>query len=69
MFAEGIEALFRFAIALMKKSEDRLLGMNFEDAVDFLKTRLFDVYEVRDLSWLLGSSNAECFCPLASPMY
>lgn len=46
VFAEGIEAIFRFALALMKKSEDALLALNFEGAVEFLKMNLFDVYLV-----------------------
>ncbi|KAK0537986.1 GTPase-activating protein [Tilletia horrida] len=44
VFAEGIETLFRFSIALMQRNEDRLLSLNFERAVQFLKDNLFDAY-------------------------
>lgn len=44
VFAEGVEALFRFAIALMKRNEERLLEMNFDRAVEFLKMELFECY-------------------------
>ncbi|KAN0060790.1 GTPase-activating protein [Thecaphora frezii] len=44
VFAEGVEALFRFALALMKKNEDALLKLNFDSAVAFLKQSLFDIY-------------------------
>ncbi|PWN49932.1 RabGAP/TBC [Violaceomyces palustris] len=49
VFAEGVEALFRFALALMKKNEDQLLKLNFEQAVNFLKQSLFDIYLKPDL--------------------
>ncbi|SPO39895.1 related to GYP5 - GTPase-activating protein (GAP) [Pseudozyma flocculosa] len=44
VFAEGVEALFRFALALMKRNEEELLKLNFDSAVSFLKQSLFDVY-------------------------
>ncbi len=44
VFAEGVEALFRFAIALMKKNEEALLEQSFDQAVNFLKMNLFDQY-------------------------
>lgn len=49
VFAEGIEALFRFALALMKKNEEHLLTLGFDEAVPILATRIFDVYLVRAL--------------------
>ena len=48
VFAEGVEALFRFAIALMKKNEERLLEMQFDAAVNFLKMELFECYRRPD---------------------
>jgi hypothetical protein len=45
VFAEGIEALFRFAMALMKKNEDDLLKLTFEEAVPLLAARVFDIYK------------------------
>lgn len=47
VFAEGVEAVFRFAIALLKRSEPYLLTLEFEDLIDFLKNGLFEVYAVR----------------------
>ncbi|KAG0225699.1 GTPase-activating protein [Actinomortierella wolfii] len=44
VFVEGVEALLRFAIALLKANHDRLLGMEFEDLVEFLKNGLFEAY-------------------------
>lgn len=44
VFAEGIEALFRFALALMKKNEEQLLTMGFDEAVPLLAAKVFDVY-------------------------
>ncbi|PWN93003.1 RabGAP/TBC [Acaromyces ingoldii] len=46
VFAEGIEALFRFSLALMKKNEDVLLTLPFEEALPLLATRMFDVYKI-----------------------
>ena len=46
VFAEGIEALFRFAMALMQRNEDALCKMNFETCLSFLKENLFDLYQV-----------------------
>ncbi|SPO32583.1 related to GYP5 - GTPase-activating protein (GAP) [Ustilago trichophora] len=48
VFAEGVEALFRFAIALMKKNEERLLEMQFDKAVEYLKMELFECYRRPD---------------------
>ncbi|KDN52516.1 RabGAP/TBC [Tilletiaria anomala UBC 951] len=45
VFAEGVEALFRFALALMEKNEDTLLKLNFENCLTFLKENLFDLYQ------------------------
>lgn len=47
VFAEGIEAIFRFAMALMQRSEEALLELNFEQALAYLKgSSVFDVYKV-----------------------
>lgn len=37
VFAEGIEAVFRFALALMRRNEDALVGLGFEGALAYLK--------------------------------
>ncbi|GAA6063308.1 hypothetical protein JCM10212_006718 [Sporobolomyces blumeae] len=48
VFAEGVEAIFRFAIALIKRNEDVLLKLEFEDLIEFLKNGLFEVYAPTD---------------------
>jgi hypothetical protein len=47
VFAEGVEALFRFAVALLKRNEAYLLTLEFEELIDFLKNGLFEAYAVR----------------------
>lgn len=44
MFCEGVGAVFRFAIALLKRNETALLGLDFEHLLDFLKNGLFKDY-------------------------
>ena len=44
--ASGIEALFAFSIALLYKNEERLLAMKFDELLNFLNTKIFDVYLV-----------------------
>lgn len=49
VFAEGLEAVFRFALSLMKKSEDCLVDLNFEQALAYLKgSDIVDMYKVAD---------------------
>ncbi|ORX89242.1 TBC-domain-containing protein [Basidiobolus meristosporus CBS 931.73] len=45
ILAEGVESLFRFAIALLKANQDRLVEMPFETLLDFLKHHLYHVYD------------------------
>jgi hypothetical protein len=46
VFAEGIEAIFRFAVGLMSGAEEDLLKLNFEQALAYLKnTQIFDQYK------------------------
>ncbi|KAJ3204150.1 GTPase-activating protein [Dinochytrium kinnereticum] len=44
IFAEGFEAMFRFALALLKRNTDVLLSLEFEQLLEFLKVGLFDIY-------------------------
>lgn len=44
VFAEGIEAVFRFSLALLKKSEEKLVQLDFEEILQFLQADLFQVY-------------------------
>ncbi|KAK0461083.1 rab-GTPase-TBC domain-containing protein [Desarmillaria tabescens] len=45
--ANGIEAMFGFSIALLRKNEDLLLGLKFDEILTFLNTKLFDRYKVQ----------------------
>ncbi|TPX43640.1 hypothetical protein SeMB42_g04653 [Synchytrium endobioticum] len=44
IFAEGHEAMFRFALALMKRNQETLLSMHFDHLLQYLKEDLFDAY-------------------------
>jgi hypothetical protein len=44
--ANGIEAIFGFCVALLKKNEEALLSRNFDAIMAFLNNRLLDVYKV-----------------------
>ncbi|CED83227.1 related to gyp5-gtpase-activating protein [Phaffia rhodozyma] len=46
VFAEGIEAVFRFAIALLLKNEEELLALGFEEILSYLQSKLFDTYRI-----------------------
>jgi hypothetical protein len=46
VFAEGIEAIFRFSLALLTKSENKLIELGFEGILAFLQTDLFEIYRV-----------------------
>ncbi|KAJ3966160.1 rab-GTPase-TBC domain-containing protein [Lentinula raphanica] len=48
--ASGIEAMFGFSIALLRKNEDLLLNLKFDEILAFLNTKLFDRYKVRNSS-------------------
>ncbi|WWC66780.1 uncharacterized protein I206_100685 [Kwoniella pini CBS 10737] len=48
VFAEGIEAIFRFSLALLKKSENQLLELEFEQILNFLQSDLFEVYRISE---------------------
>ena len=47
VFAEGVEAMLRFALALMKRNEHHLLTLEFEQLLEYLKSGLYEVYRVR----------------------
>lgn len=46
IFAEGVEAMFRFCIALLKKNSDTILTLDFESLLEYLKSGLFESYKV-----------------------
>jgi hypothetical protein len=47
LLVEGADALLRFAIALLKMNHDRILSLDFEVLIEFLKHGLFEPYMVR----------------------
>src|SRR5271170_4740278 len=44
VIAEGIEAILRFGVALMKKNADLILSLEFDAVLTFLKEKIFDYY-------------------------
>ncbi|WVO18389.1 hypothetical protein L204_106105 [Cryptococcus depauperatus] len=50
VFAEGIEAVFRFSLALLKKSEAKLVTLEFEQILAYLQADLFEVYRASSKS-------------------
>ncbi|CEP15964.1 hypothetical protein [Parasitella parasitica] len=48
IFAEGINSIFKFAIALLKRNQTTILGSDFEHLLDFLKNGLFEEYKDDD---------------------
>ncbi|KAF9566748.1 RabGAP/TBC [Agrocybe pediades] len=42
--ANGIEAIFGFSVMLLKKNEEKLLSLKFDEILSFLNTKLFDCY-------------------------
>ncbi|KAF9273351.1 GTPase-activating protein [Mortierella alpina] len=44
ILVEGIESILRFAIALLKINHDKILGLDFEVLIEFLKNGLFEPY-------------------------
>ncbi|KAF8906517.1 rab-GTPase-TBC domain-containing protein [Gymnopilus junonius] len=49
--ANGIEAIFGFSIMLLKKNEEVLLSLKFDEILSFLNAKLFDCYLVCGLSF------------------
>ncbi|KAG6857692.1 hypothetical protein H0H87_004108 [Tephrocybe sp. NHM501043] len=47
--ASGIEAIFGFSIMLLKKNEEELLALKFDEILAFLNTQLFDKYKASGL--------------------
>ncbi|EGG05010.1 uncharacterized protein MELLADRAFT_78210 [Melampsora larici-populina 98AG31] len=48
VFAEGLEAVFRFGLSLMKKNEKEICERGFDKLLDFLKLNLFEPYKNDD---------------------
>ncbi|KAI8332688.1 rab-GTPase-TBC domain-containing protein [Chlamydoabsidia padenii] len=45
VFVEGLDAVMKFALALLKRNETHLLELDFEHLLDFLKNGLFAEYK------------------------
>ncbi|KAF7722645.1 GTPase-activating protein [Apophysomyces ossiformis] len=48
LLTEGIGSVFKFAIALLKRNQTAILGLDFEHLLDFLKNGLFEEYKDDD---------------------
>jgi len=46
--ANGIEAIFGYSVMLLKKNEDTLLGLKFDEILAFMNSKLFDCYLIKD---------------------
>ncbi|KAI8811019.1 rab-GTPase-TBC domain-containing protein [Cladochytrium replicatum] len=57
VFAEGIEAMFRFGYALLKRNADTILTLDFEELLTFLKINLFDPY-IGNVNQLIHDASA-----------
>ncbi|KAL1921660.1 uncharacterized protein VTP21DRAFT_10302 [Calcarisporiella thermophila] len=45
VLAEGVDTIFRFVLVAMKRCEDEILGLEFEQLLEFLKGELFEAFE------------------------
>ncbi|KAG1469373.1 hypothetical protein G6F56_003293 [Rhizopus delemar] len=45
IFAEGVETLFRFSLALMERNQATLLSLEYDDLTLFLKNKLLLIYQ------------------------
>jgi len=46
--ANGIEAIFGYSVMLLKKNEDALLGLKFDEILAFMNTKLLDCYTIKN---------------------
>lgn len=47
VFAEGVEAIFRFSVAILKRNEKIICELEFDHLLEYLKNGLFEAYAVR----------------------
>ncbi|KAI8047927.1 rab-GTPase-TBC domain-containing protein [Thamnidium elegans] len=59
IFTEGIGSIFKFAIALLKKNQTTILGLDFEHLLDFLKNGLFEEYKDDDRRFVSDACELE----------
>lgn len=68
VFAEGLEAVFRFAVSLMSKSEDALIELNFEQTLAYLKgPAVVDVYRLPDGEYDVDAFARDAFAIQVTP--
>lgn len=68
VFAEGVEAIFRFSIAILKRNEKVIMELEFEHLLEFLKNGLFQAYAVSSSSHILALSSFERLLCLAQTL-
>lgn len=66
--ANGIEAIFGFSVALLKRNEEALLALKFDAILAFLSNRLLDVYKVCVFVSEIGVSPKLKFSPARESM-
>jgi ecotropic viral integration site 5 protein len=49
ILASGVEAIFSFSLALLKRNEATLLTLKFDQILAFLNSQIFEAYVVRPL--------------------
>ncbi|ODQ58251.1 hypothetical protein WICANDRAFT_56960 [Wickerhamomyces anomalus NRRL Y-366-8] len=49
IITEGFESILKFAVALMQANESKLITLNFDDLLEFLKESLFSAYLIHDV--------------------
>ncbi|KAI7894656.1 rab-GTPase-TBC domain-containing protein [Mucor mucedo] len=59
IFTEGIGSIFKFAIALLKKNQTTILGLDFEHLLHFLKNGLFEQYKDDDRRFVSDACDLE----------
>ncbi|KTW32886.1 hypothetical protein PNEG_04305 [Pneumocystis murina B123] len=62
VIAEGIDSILKFAIALMKKNQEEIISLKFDQLLNFLKEKIFFVYSTPEkstakLSWLTHAAD------------
>ncbi|KAJ1920477.1 GTPase-activating protein [Mycoemilia scoparia] len=62
IFAEGIDALLRFALVLLKRSQSHLIGQQFDDIVKFLNGPLLYEYYVNQDPGVLIEDAGQITC-------
>ena len=48
VFAEGVEAVFRFSVSLLRQNEAAILDLEFENLLDFLKNGMFEPWRATE---------------------